>query len=109
MKRSRLRYLGFLGFLGLLGLVTSNSGFVGFFGFFGFFAYWRLVDDERFQINTGRAARNAFVSALVVYPAVVVYGAFVPEVVLQAYAIGFALLFAMQILIFSLSLAYYER
>ncbi|MGE5619011.1 MAG: DUF3796 domain-containing protein [Sphingomonadaceae bacterium] len=109
MRRSWLRFLGFLGLLGLLSLVTSNPGFAGFFGFFGFFVYWSLVDDERLQINTARAARNAFVSALVAYPAIVVYGAFVPGMALQAYAIGFALLFTLQILVFSLSLAYYER
>jgi hypothetical protein len=109
VKRSRLRFLGFIGLLGLLSLVTSNPGFAGFFGFFGFFAFWNFVDDERFQANTGRSARNAFVSALVVYPAILVYGVLVPSVTALTYAFGFALLFALQMLIFSLSLAYYER
>ncbi len=109
MKTSRLRYLGFLGLLGLLSLVTSNSGFAGFFGFFGFFAYTKLVDDERLQINTGRAAKNAFVSAVVAFAAFTVYGAVVPGAALYTYALGFALVFALQVLVFSLSLAYYER
>jgi len=101
--------LGFLGLLGLLSLVTSNTGFAGFFGFFGFFAYTRLVNDERLQINTGRAAKNAFVSMVVAYPAILVYGAFVPKAAPEVYAFGFVLVVAMQLLIFSLSLAYYER
>ncbi len=109
MKTSRLRYLGLLGFLGLLSLVTTNVGFAGFFGFFGFFAYLRLVDDERLQANTGRAALNAFVCALIGYAVATTYGALVPGAAPTAYAIGYALVFAVQILVFSLSLAYYER
>ncbi len=109
MNRSRLRYLGFLGFLGLLSLVTSNGGFAGFFGFFGFFAWAKLVADERFQVNAGRAAMNAFVAAVVAFPCFTVYGAFVPEAAMFTYAVGFAVTFALQLLVFSLSLAYYER
>ncbi len=109
MKRSWLRYLGFLGLLGLLSLVTSNPGFTGFFGFFGFFVYARLVDDERLQINTGRAATNALVAAVLAFVGFTLYGALVPGVAMQTYASAFANIFAIQLLVFGLSLAYYER
>jgi len=108
-KRSWLRYLGFLGLLGLISLATSNPGFAGFFGFFGFFGFSRQVDDERLQINTGRAARNAFISAVLAFAAINVYTAVTPGSALYAYAAGFALVFGLQMLVFSLSLAYYER
>ncbi len=109
MNKSKLRYLGFLGFLGLLSLVTSNAGFAGFFGYFGFFAWTKFVADERFQINVGRAATNAFVASVVAFPCFTVYAALVPEALASAYAVGFAAIVAIQLLVFSLSLAYYER
>lgn len=110
MKRSRLWYLGFLGFLGLLGFATPNiSSFAGFFGFFGFFVFTKYGDDERLQINIGLAARNAFVVPVVLFPPITIYGALVPGVALYAYAIGFALIFGLQLFVFGLSLAYYER
>ncbi len=109
MRRSWLRYLGVLGFLGLLGLATPNKGFVGFFGFFGFLAFSGLPDDERLQINVCRSARNAFVSSVLAFALFAVYGALAPDVTQFAYALGFGLSFGLQMLIFSLSLVYYER
>jgi hypothetical protein len=107
MKASWLRYLGFLGLLGLLGLATGNVGFSGFFGFFGFFAYNRSVADERFDSNVNRSARNAFVVSLVVFAVAVVCAALIASAE-RVYAVAFAASFALQILIFAVSLAHFE-
>jgi len=107
MKKSWLRYLGLLGFIGLLGNVTGNFGLYGFFGFFGFFGYERIVHDERFEANVNRAARNAFIFSLVIFAAAVVFVSFTSNT--AAYAVAFAVSFAVQILAFSISLQYYEK
>jgi hypothetical protein len=109
MKGSWLRYFGFLGLLGLLALVTPNAGFAGFFGFFGFFGFAKYGDDERLQINIGLAARNAFVVSVVAYALITVCGALFFGATMTVYAIGFAVIVVLQLLVFSLSLAYYER
>ncbi len=105
--RNRIGLLGLLGFTGFLGLLTDNPGFYGFFGFFGFFGYLTLTPDERFMANVHRAAARAFFAGLVLYPLVVAVGAMTNF--LQAYAVGFALNFALQIFLFSVLLTWYEN
>jgi hypothetical protein len=94
--------------LGLLGFVTDNPGFYGFFGFFGFFGFSRTLPDELFKANFDKAARNGFVCGAVIYPIVVSIGAFT-ESVAMAYSVGFAVSFAVQMLVFAASLTYYEK
>ncbi|SFG12076.1 Protein of unknown function [Desulfotomaculum arcticum] len=108
MKENFLWYLGFLGALGLLGLITDNPGFYGFFGFFGFFAYRKIIFDERFKENVNKAAKNAFLSAIIFYPLVTTYAVFTSSFA-SVYSFAFAINFALQIIIFSFSLSYYER
>jgi len=108
MKKNSAWYLGFLGLLGLLGLFTNNPGFYGFFGFFGFFAYRKIIFDERFKENFNKAAKNAFLSGILFYPLVATYAAFTSSDAL-VYSFAFAINFALQMIIFSLSLSYYER
>jgi len=105
--KNKISLLGLFGFLGLLGLTTQNPGFYGFFGFFGFFGFAKVLPDEMFRLNVNKASRNAFFTGLVLYPAVVVIGAFTS--ISAAYAFGFAINFAVQILVFSISLSIYER
>lgn len=109
MRGSRLRYLGLLGFLGLLGLATGNQGFAGYFGFFGFFAFGRYLDDERLALNIGRAARNAFLAGIGTFALVTSFSALALPSLRDAYAMAFGLTFALQLLVFSFSLAAYER
>jgi hypothetical protein len=108
MKGSWLRYLGLLGFLGLLSLVTQNVGFAGFFGFFGFFAYSGSINDERFEANANRATRNAFISAILIF-AVVTPATVLLEGTAQWFAYAFAGGFALQLFVFTISLAYFEH
>ena len=104
---NRLSLLGFLGLLGLLGWATKNPGFYGFFGFFGFFAWRRTLEDERFHDNLGKAAKNALVAGIAFFPLIVVWAAFTSFQ--EAYAVGFAVNFTLQLLVFTISLARYEQ
>jgi hypothetical protein len=107
--KSWLRYLGFLGFLGLLGLFTGNYSFYGLFTLFGF---WGLSNrkqksDELLKSNAARAGLNAFYTSLVtVCLTIVVMSVFKT---LEAAAISVAVVFAVQLLTFIISLNYYER
>jgi fatty acid desaturase len=104
---NKIGLLGFLGLLGLLGTVTANPGFYGFFGFFGFFAFFKIVPDEMFRAHVEKAALNAFITGIVLYPVFATLGAFWSFQ--MAYAAGFALTFAAQMVVFSLSLVKYEN
>ncbi|OQB14499.1 MAG: hypothetical protein BWY15_01008 [Firmicutes bacterium ADurb.Bin193] len=88
-------------------MVTDNPGFYGFYGFFGFISFFRIIPDEMFVQNVNKAAKNAFFAGLFIYPVIIVAGAFtsIPEM----FAFGFAANFAIQLLIFSISLAIYEK
>lgn len=99
--------LGFLGLLGILGFVVDNPGFWGFFGFFAFFRYANVVADELFVANLEKAATNAFFTGLLVYGASVIWAAF--SSFERAYAYGFPISFALQIVVFVISLTIYER
>ena len=105
--RNRASLLGFLGLLGLLGFVTDNPGFYGFFGFFGFFGFSRTLPMSLFQRTSTRRLETALCAA-VIYPIVVSIGAFT-ESVAMAYSVGFAVSFAVQMLVFAASLTYYEK
>jgi hypothetical protein len=105
--KNKLGYLGLLGILGLLGFINNNPGFYGFFGFFGFFAFFNIIPDEFFKKNVNKSGRNAFITSMIIYPIVAIVGELVD--VKMAYTIGFALSFAAQILIFSISLTFYEK
>lgn len=102
-----LSLLGLLGFLGLLGPFTGNPGFYGFFGFFGYFGFANVIPDEMFKLNVNKAAKNAFLAGMVIYPIVVLAGA-VSSYSL-AFGLGFAINFAVQNLIFGISLVIYEK
>jgi hypothetical protein len=105
--RNKLSLLGFLGLLGLLGLVTHNPGFYGFCGFLGFFGFARMLPDEFFRVNADKAARNAFVSSVVIYPITLTWGVVTSSAMVLA--VGFVISFAVQMLVFVLSFAAYER
>ena len=107
MKKSWLKYLWFLGFLGLLGLVTKNAGYYGFFGFFGFLGLSFIKNDERLEANINRAARNAFLTAIIVFIAVLIYSAFASD--LSIFFTAFMVSFALQVIVFVVSFRIYDR
>ncbi|GEM_PF-3805432 len=102
---SRSSFLSILAVLGLLGFITGNYGFFGFFGFLGFLGLEK--EDERLHYNRGRAAYNALIVSIASL-AVIIAAVSIWDIAghLRT-AIG--LVFAAQILTYSLSLVYYER
>ena len=107
MKRNWLGYLGFLGLLGLLGLYTGNVGFYGFFGFFGWFGFFAIVNDERMVENVNRACRNAFITSLFFAAVVIPAGELTRNP--GVFVAGFALNFALSVIVFTVSLQIYDK
>ncbi len=107
--KNKISLFGFLGFLGLLGFITNNPGFYGFFGFFGFFGFVNIIPDEMFKVNINKAAKNAFFTGIVVYPVSVLVATFASLSFTLVMSFGFAVAWAMQILVFSILLAIYEK
>lgn len=110
MSRSWIKYLGFLGFLSLLAIPTANLGFLGFVTFFIYFIYRNSVNDERFQTNVGKSARNAFLLSMTVFALSLAYAALTsrnnPD---PALAFAFVQSFVLQTAAFNISLVYYEK
>lgn len=106
MKKNYFFLIGLLGFIGVLGVFTDNPGLFGFFGFFGFFAYKKEIQDERFKANVNKAGKNAFMVSIILFPLVSIYFSLTKN--FNVYGIAYAINFAIQILVFSLSLVYYE-
>jgi len=112
MKReSKLGYLGFLGFLGLLGLTYHNPGLYGFYGFFGFFGllWGKNLSDERLRRNHERAAKNGFIVLVGGLLAVIAATGFSEAAVQNPLTTVIAVLFSLGILVYSLSLVFYNR
>lgn len=107
MKRNWIAYLGFLGFLGFLSFFTNNFSYIGFFGFFGFFGFSKIINDERFSANINKAAKNAFLILVVLYPATTILANLISNFDIFVYA--YALNFALQIRVFAFSLQYYDK
>lgn len=57
---NKLGFFGFLGFISLVGVYTGKKEFFSFFAFFVFFQYFRVIPDELFKANLGRATTPAF-------------------------------------------------
>lgn len=106
-KRHPLTWLGLLGFLGLLTLATDTIGYAGLFGFFGFFGFANIKNDERLEMSIYRAARNAFVVAVIGY----VLGMLLLPLLdsTMVFAIAFPAMFVLQLLVFTFSVSYYDQ
>lgn len=107
MKKNPLRYLSLLSLLGLLGFITDNAGFYGFLGFLGYLGFGKIIPDERFKDNVNKAAKNAFITSLLIFPLSTIAAAITHNPMIYAFA--FAINFGVQMLIFGISLSYYEK
>jgi hypothetical protein len=91
-----------------MGPFTGRPALAGFFGFFGFFAWTAIVNDERLQVSSALACRNAFVAAIAMFAltmiATLVWSGAGPTLVVYAYAFSFAA----QMLTFTISFVYYD-
>ena len=107
MRKGKLRYLGLLGFVGLLGVLLRQPGLYGFFGFFGFFAVTFQKQDEMLEQNLNRAGMNGFVVSMIGLAASIMVVALQESFQWLPLMVG--VVFALQILAFTISLMIYER
>jgi hypothetical protein len=107
MQKGKLWYLGFLGFIGLFGVVMGQPGLYGFFGFFGFFAATFRQQDELLEQNLNRAGMNGFVVSMLGLTLAIMVVALSRSFQWLPLMVG--LVFAVQILTFTLSLMVYEK
>jgi hypothetical protein len=107
MNKNKFALLGLLGLIGLLGIPTQNYGLFGFFGFFGFLGLAGLKNDEMLKENIGKAATNSFVVSLIGVATIMIILATLES--MEITAISVAVVFVLQILTFTFSLALYER
>lgn len=105
--KNKVSLLGLIGLLGLLGLFFDNPSILGFFGFFGFFGYSRTLNDDLFKENNSKAGLRAFYAGVLVFMAVTVASFFFDRITVFAY--GFSIYFGVQIFVYSVSLAIFER
>ncbi len=106
--KNELCIIGLIGVLGFLGVFTDNPGYYGFFSFFSFFVFAKVLPDEMLKRNINRAAKNAFFSSVIFFPIVAIWGAVTSFSVENGLVFGFAINFALQSIIFGISLARYE-
>ena len=99
-------YLGFLSLLSLLYFVEGKVGFLGFLGFISYFSVYKM-NDERIEVNIGKASRNAFLFTVFFGSLTVAYGYLTKnlEIMLPA----FVIMFGGALIICLLSLFYYEK
>ena len=109
MKKSWLSWFGLLGLLGLLAPATGIWGFAGFFGFFAFFSFASITSDERLEATTLLAARDAFLSGMVAFIVVTLLVAAIPDTMQQFTDYAYAVCFAVQMLVFTVSLVGRDR
>lgn len=99
--------MGLLGLVGLAGVVMEQPGLFGFFGFFGFFAVTFQEEDELLRWNLARAGLNGFVVSLLGLAIAIAVVAVQRSVQWLALMVG--VVFALQVLTFTVSLFVYEH
>ncbi|MDW7672553.1 MAG: DUF3796 domain-containing protein [Bacillota bacterium] len=107
MRKGKLRYLGLLGFVGLIGVFIGEPGLYGFFGFFGFFAVTFQQQDELLEQNLNKAGMNGFVVSMLGLALAIMIVALSHSFQWLPLMVG--IVFALQILTFTISLLIYEK
>jgi len=107
MHKNWLKYLGLIGLVGVLGVFTSNPSLYGFFGFFGFFGFANLKSDERLEENINKAAKNTFITTLIIFVFTLVIGSLTSNSDIFIY--GFVISFTQHIVVFTISFYIYDR
>ena len=101
-----LWYLGFLSTLSVLYFVEGNTVFLLFLSFIPYFATYD-VNDERLEVNLGKATRNAFAYTISFGVATIVYIYLTQNI--ELFAPAFVVLFGGSLIVCLLSLLYYDR
>ena len=105
-RKNTFWYLGFLSLLSLLYFVEGKIGFLGFLGFISYFSIYSM-NDERIEINIGKATKNAFLYTIFFGSATIAYAYLTKntEVILPA----FVILIGGALIICLISLFYYDK
>lgn len=110
-----LKWLALLGFLGILGWVTEYQGLGALFVFFVFLPLFGF--DERKEAVYKQAATNAFIVTTFTLAGTFLYMTLarirVPDeqiagYLLSTFAMGWAIIYIIHVLVFVLSYVYYE-
>ncbi len=96
-----LWYLGFLSLSSLLYFVKGDPGFLLSLSFLMFFfTYWTKTD-ERVTINIGRASRNAFLYAMILGAASIIYVNLVQNIALYQWMFALVIIGALAVCVLS--------
>ncbi|RLJ00695.1 MAG: hypothetical protein DRP06_01475 [Candidatus Aenigmatarchaeota archaeon] len=104
--KNMLWYLGFLSLLSLLYFVEWKTAFLWFLCFIPYFGTYN-VKDERIEVNTGRATRNAFAYTIFFGVGTIVYIHLTGNT--ELFAPAFVALFGGSLLVGLISLFYYDK
>ena len=104
--KNMLWYLGFLSVVSLLYLVEGKTAFLWFLCFIPYFATYN-AKDERIEVNTGKATRNAFVYTIFFGVGAIAYIYLTGSV--ELFAPAFVALFGGSLLMCLVSLFYYDK
>lgn len=102
-----LGLLSLLSLIAALGFLSGDNGWFGFLAFLYYIRYFWVIPDEFFLENIRKTATLAFFSSALSFAAYAFICCLFFEPT-QAAAMAFALSFATSIIIFSLTLAFYE-
>ena len=104
--KNTLWYLGFLSVVSLLFFVEGKTAFLWFLSFLPYFATYN-INDERLDVNLGRATRNAFAYTIIFGACTIVYVYLTQST--ELFAPAFVVLFGGALLVCILSLFLYDR
>ena len=104
--KNMLWYLGFLSVVSLLYLVEGKTAFLWFLCFIPYFATYN-AKDERIEVNTGKATRNAFIYNIFFGVGTIAYIYLTGSI--ELFAPAFVALFGGSLLMCLVSLFYYDK
>lgn len=110
MKTKKYLYglMGLLSLLGFIGVFTDQRGFLGFFGFAVDFEYFFIKSDEMVEEYMNKSASRAFYCGMVAVAASTLVNLLVKgEAGNNALSTGITFGWAISIIVYTLSTAYY--
>lgn len=110
MKARRYLYgsMGLLSLLGFIGIFTDEKGFLGFFAFVVDFEYFFIKSDEMLEEYMNKSASRAFYCGMIMTAITALLNfIFLNQSGHKALTIGFAVGWAVSVVIYALSTAFY--
>lgn len=110
MKIRRYLYgaMGLLSLLGFIGIFTDEKGFLGFFAFVVDFEYFFMKSDEMLEEYMNKSASRAFYCGMIMTAITALINfMFLNQTGHEALTIGFAMGWAVSVVVYALSTAFY--